>query len=101
MDLVDIGLWVSYLLIILCTLAAVVIPLIKSLDDPSTLIKGGIGLGALVVIFLICFAISDGNDPDVSSTTSKMVGAGLKTMYTFVFLALGGIVYTEFAKRFG
>ena len=96
--MIDLGLIAGYVLVGLCALAAVVMPLIQSLSDPKSLVKSGIGVGALLVIFLITYAMADGNSEGTTSGTSKMVGAGLLTMYVFVFLALAGIVYTEISK---
>ncbi len=96
--MIDLGLIAGYVLVGLCALAAVVMPLIQSLSDPKSLVKSGIGVGALVVIFLITYAMADGNSEGTTEGTSKMVGAGLLTMYVFVFLALAGIVYTEISK---
>lgn len=99
MDFVDIGLYVSYLLVGLCALAAIAIPLVQSFDDPKKLIKSGIGVAALAVVFLISFGVSSGvAEGDVTATTSRMVGAGIMTTYIFFFGAIIGIVYTEISK---
>jgi len=96
--MIDLGLISGYVLVGLCTLAAVVMPLVQSLSDPKSLVKSGIGVGVLLVVFLITYAMADGNAEGTTATTSKMVGAGLVTMYVFVFLAIAGIVYTEISK---
>lgn len=99
MDFVDIGLFASYLLILLCTLAAIGIPLIQSLDDPKSLIKSGLGVLILVVVFFVSYAFSEGTaQGDVTAATSKMVGAALVTTYVFFFGAIIGIAYTEVSK---
>lgn len=98
MDIIDVGLIVSYILVVLCTLAAVIIPLIQSFGDPKSLLKSGIGVAAIVVVFLISYVIADPNTPGTSETTSKMVGAGIISMYVFFMVALVGIVYTEISK---
>lgn len=98
MDIIDVGLFASYILIVLCALAAVIIPLIQSMDNPQSLVKAGIGLGVVIVVFLIGYILADPDSPGVTATTSKMVGAGIISMYIFFFLALAGIVYTEISK---
>ena len=100
MSLVDIGLFASYVLIGLCALAAILLPLIQSFGDPKSLIKSGIGVGALVVVFFIAYAMADGSSMGTTTGTSKMVGAGLITMYLATAGAIIGIVYTEVSKLF-
>lgn len=99
MDIIDVGLYASYILIVLSALAAVIIPLAQSMGDPQSLVKSGIGLGALLVVFLIGYLLAGSEaTPGVTESTSKLVGGAIISMYIFFFLALGGIVYTEVSK---
>jgi hypothetical protein len=98
MDFIDIGLYAGYALVGLCALAAILIPLVQSFDDPKKLVKSGIGVAALVVVFLISYAMADDSAEGATATASKMVGAGLFTTYVFFFGAIIGILYTEVSK---
>lgn len=100
MDIIDVGLYVSYLLIVLCAISAIVIPLVQSFSDPQSLLKSGIGLGVILVVFLISYALADsyGSSLKVSENVAKLSGAGIIAMYIFFFIALIGIVYTEISK---
>jgi uncharacterized membrane protein YvlD (DUF360 family) len=98
MNIIDIGLIGSYILIVLCALAAIIIPLIQSFSDPKSLIKSGLATVVMVVVFFICYALADGNAEGTDETTSKYVGAGILTTYVFFFVAIGGIVYSEISK---
>ena len=100
MDIIDVVLYASYLLIVLCAIAAIVIPLAQSFGDPQSLVKSGIGLGVILVVFLVSYGIADSSTSsiDVTEGTAKLSGAGLIAMYIFFFIALIGIVYTEIAK---
>ena len=100
MDFIDIGLFGSYALIGLCALAAVLIPLYQSFGDPKTLLKSGIGIGVMLIVFLFGYFLADGSSAGVDESTSKVVGAGIITTYTFFFLAIAGIIYTELSKIF-
>jgi hypothetical protein len=104
MDSIDIALYASYILVLVAAVAAVVLPLIQSLGDPSSLIKSGIGLAALLVVFVIGYAIS-GNEVlpsytefNVDAGLSKFIGGLLTMMYILIFAAIAGIVYTEVSK---
>jgi hypothetical protein len=99
MDFVDIGLFASYLLVVLCALAAILIPLIQSLDDPKSLVKSGLGVLILVVVFIASYVFSEGTaQGEVTASTARLVGAGLVTTYVFFFAAVVGIIYTEVSK---
>lgn len=104
MDSIDIALYASYILVLVAAVAAVVLPLIQSLDDPSSLVKSGIGLAALVVVFVIGYAISGSEvlpsyaEFNVDAGLSKFIGGLLTMMYILIFVAIGGIIYTEVAK---
>ena len=99
---VNIGLFLSYILIAVCILAAVVMPLAKAVGDPQSLKKMGIGIGALVLVFILSYALSSGQEMgDKSATTVKLVGASLTTFYILAIGAILGIVITEIKKAFG
>jgi hypothetical protein len=101
MDIIDIGIYAGYVLIALCAVAAIGMPLIQSFSDPKSLIKSGIAVVLLVVVFFIGYAIADGNVEGVPSATAKYVGAGIYTTYVAFFGAIIGIIYTEISKLIG
>lgn len=98
--MVDIGLFIGYILIVLCALAAIIMPLVQSFGDPKSLVKSGIGLGVVAVVFLVGFALSDGSAEGATESTSKLVGAGIISMYIFILIAVAGILFTEISKIF-
>ena len=100
--MVDVGLFLSYILIGVCLLTAVGMPLVKAFGDPDSLKKMGIGIGALVLVFVVSyFTASGGDSGEASENTAKLVGAGLTTFYILAIAAIGGIVYTEIKKAAG
>ncbi|UXP30857.1 hypothetical protein N6H18_10885 [Reichenbachiella agarivorans] len=104
MDTIDVALYISYTLTILAALAAIIFPLINSISDPKSMVKAGAGLAALVIVFLISWAISGSEvlpayaEFEVGASLSKFIGGLLTMMYILTGLALGGIVYTEVSK---
>ncbi len=98
MDIIDVGLYASYALIALCAIAAIVIPILQSLGDPQTLVKSGIGIGVIVVLFVISYALANPVANGATESVSKLVGAGIICTYIFFFIALVGILYTEISK---
>ena len=96
--------YLGYGLLIVCIAAAVILPLINALDDPQSLMKSGMGLGALVLIFLLSWAIAGSELLPVYTAfgidegLSKFVGGVLTTMYTLALVAIVGIIFTEVSK---
>ena len=111
MDFADLlseyGLYLSYILLAVAALAAIVLPLINALNDPQSLIKVGIGIAALIIVFLIGYALSGSEVPDsyaaynvTTENASKLIGGALTTMYLLVAIALVGIIVSEASKAF-
>lgn len=106
MDYIDIFLFISEALIIIGAILAVVMPLIKSLGNPSSLVKTGIGVAALAVVFFIAYTMADSEvlpkyaaDPfNLTPGLSKFVGGALLTTYALFIIAIVGIVVTELNK---
>lgn len=97
--MVDVGLFLGYILIGVCILTAVGMPLVKAFGDPQSLKKMGMGVGFLVVVFLVSYFTSTGEaQGEVTANTAKLVGAGLTTFYILAIAAIGGIIYTEIKK---
>ncbi len=99
--MVNAGLIISYILIGLCALAAIILPLIQATGNPGSLKKMGISFGGMLVVFAICYFLA-GSDTlgtsDVTEGASKTVGAGLIMFYVLLIGAICTIVYTEFHK---
>jgi len=58
MDTYDIMLYATYLLAVVGTTLSIVMPLLKSLDDPKGLMKSGLGVLGLAILFVICYSLS-------------------------------------------
>jgi len=105
MDSIDIFLYIAYALTILAAIAAIAFPIVNSMSEPKSLIKSGIGIGGLLVIFLISWVISgneftayQASEFGISASLSKFVGGMIIMMYLLIAVALGGILYTSFSK---
>ncbi len=106
MDTTDIMLYVSYALVVLGAVVSIVLPLIKSLEDPKSLVKTGLGVVAILVLFFICYSISsnevlpkfEGEPFNLTPAMSQLVGGLMITTYVLTIVALVGIVVTELNK---
>lgn len=104
--MINIILFIAYILVIICTAGALILPIIKLLDQPMKLLRMGMGIGAILALLFICWTIS-GNEVtlvyakfDIAEKGSKLIGGMLIMMYALVIFAIIGIVYSELSKLF-
>ena len=106
MDILDIGLYASYIMIVVALLAAIILPLISAAGNPKSLAKSGLGVGIILVLFFISYAISDNEvNPvyerfGIGEFGSKLIGGSLITIYLLMLLLIISVVYSEIAKFF-
>lgn len=106
MDTTDIFLYAGYLLIIIGAVFAILMPLIKSFDNPKSLLKTVIGVVVIGALFGIAYSTASSDiaakyaaDPfNITPEGAKMVGGVLITVYALAILAIFGIVVTEITK---
>jgi len=106
MDSIDIGMYLAYVLFIVALGAAVVLPAINAVKSPAGLVKSLMGVGGLVLLFVIAYAISGSEVSTkavamgVDESGSKMIGAGLIVFYFVLVISLVGVVFSEINKVF-
>ncbi len=106
MDTTDIFLYAGYLLIIIGAFLAIVLPLIKSFDNPRSLLKTAVGVVVLGALFGVAYSMADAEvaarytaEPfSITPTVAKLVGGVLMTVYALFVLAIVSIVVTEVTK---
>ena len=104
MDSFDIILYLGYALVIFAFVAAVLLPLISAIGNPRSLLKSGIGVLFIVVLYFIAYAFSGSEVTqeyakfNVGPEWSKTVGGTLIMAYFLLGFAIIGIVFTEFNK---
>ena len=113
-QLINIGLYGGFALIVIAAVAAIGMNLISALSNPKSLIKSGIGVGALLIIFFISYSIAPSTfdgisreafilaeiDVDAASTgeTYKFVGGAMTTTLVLFVIAVVGLMYSSIAK---
>lgn len=111
---VDIGLYASYILLGLAAVAAIVMNLVNSLGNPKSLLKSGIGVVLLAVIFFVGYSMAPAEfgastarameasniDPtsDSAVTTYKLVGGAMTTTLVLILIAVVGLIYSSVAR---
>jgi hypothetical protein len=104
--IINVGIPATYVLLGLTLLAVIVLPLIKSFDDPATMLKSGIGFGAIALLFLIGYSLS-GNEVTpkfanfhITETLSQIIGGSLIMMYILGGITLVALIYAEVSRLF-
>ncbi len=104
MELEDAGLYIAYVLFFVALGSAIVLPLINAIKNPAGLLKSLLGVGALVVLFVVSYALS-GDEVSAKAASlgvdaggSKLIGAGLILFYVVFVISALGVVYSEINK---
>jgi hypothetical protein len=102
--MLDIGLYTFYALLFIAVAAAMLFPLINSIKEPAALIKTGIGVAAILVLFGISYALSDSTlsrnaiSFGLTESAVRLIGAGLIMFYIVLILAILALIYSEISK---
>ena len=102
---ISIGLYISYLLLFLAAITAVVFPLLDSIKNPKEIAKSGVSVIGLLVLFVISYLLSGSEITAkymiggvTTEFNSKMIGAGLIMFYFVLFLSIVAMIYSEVSK---
>jgi hypothetical protein len=100
-SIIDTYATVAYVAMLLTTLLAVIFPLIHMIQNPKSAVKMLIAIGGLVIVGIICYAISVNTFDEIrlielktTAETSKTVGAALYFTYIVGSLAILSIIYS-------
>lgn len=102
--MLDLGFYVFYALLAMAVVLVIVFPIIYMLREPATLLRSGIVLGIIIVLFVISYALSDSSvglkaaAAGITPTASKLIGAGLVMFYITLVLSALALVYSEVSK---
>jgi len=102
--MIDLGLYITYVFFFLAIGAAIVFPMLHALKHPKELGKSAVGVGSLVVLFIIAYSISGSEvtakaaSLGVGEGSSKLIGAGLTMFYIVFVIGMLGMVYSEISK---
>jgi hypothetical protein len=104
MDSIDIGLYISFILLAVAAASSVVMPLLHAIKHPAGMVKSLFGIGGLVVLFIVSYSLS-GSELSakavalgVDESGSKMIGAGLILFYLVFVISVIGVIYSEVNK---
>ena len=101
--MLDVGLFIFYGLFAIAILAAILFPIINSIKTPGALLRSLVGVGALLVVFGIAYALSDSEVSQgsvVSPGQSRLISAGLIVFYITLILSAVAVLYSEITKAF-
>jgi len=104
--MLDLGFYVFYALLFIAVAAMVIFPIIHMLREPSTLLRSAIGIGVVVVLFVVSYALADSEVTikaaavGINEGSSKLIGAGLIMFYITLVLSGVALIYSEVSKAF-
>lgn len=97
------GIIICYILLAVAVLAAVVFPIIQLAKNPKGAKGALIGIGALVVVLGVSYALSSDVNPskiEITAEGAKQVDTGLFAFYILAAVAIVSLVYAEVSKLF-
>lgn len=104
MDLYDFFLYLGYLMVIVAAISAVLFSLLNLVTNPKSMVRAGMSVAAIVVLFIIAYSIS-GNEVtteyakfNIDPDTSKIVGGSLIMAYLLLGVTVLSLFYTEVVK---
>lgn len=104
--LVSIGLIISYILLVISIILGILMPVLNFISNPGSLSKGLYGILFLAVVFGLAFVFSHGDQSPLYARegygplASKIIGAGLISIYILIITSLLALVGSEILKLF-
>jgi len=104
--MLDLGLYLLYALLVGALASAVIFAIVNAMKEPKVLIKSAIGIGIVLVVFGICYAVADSEVTlkaaalGITESRSKLIGAGLNVFFVALIGAFVALVYSEISKAF-
>jgi hypothetical protein len=95
--MINLGLWLTYLLLGVAIVLVIAFPLIHIIRHPQQARDTFIGLGILVGVFILSLLLSGGEANEkynITAAQSKMIGAGLTMIYLLAAGAILAVFYT-------
>ncbi len=101
------GLWLAFILFLIAVATGVFLPVYHIIKSPKSLVKTGMGVGFMLVVFGIAYWLAGAEiTPKYEALgvktefSSKMIGAGLTMFYLIFLIAILGMIYSEISKAF-
>jgi hypothetical protein len=97
------GILITYVLLAVAVVAAIGFPLLQLIKNPKGAKGALMGLGLLVVVLGISYALSSDYNPsdiEISPEGAKQVDTGLFAFYILSVVAVGATIYAEVSKMF-
>jgi hypothetical protein len=103
--MLDVGLYITYGLLAIAVITAIVFPIVNAIKTPALLLRSLVGIGALLVLFGIAYALSSSELSQrsaamVTSGTARLISAGLILFYITLVGAVLAVIYSEVTKAF-
>ncbi|MDL2251862.1 hypothetical protein LJC12_03335 [Odoribacter sp. OttesenSCG-928-J03] len=97
----------AYVLVVIAIISAIIFPIIRLFTRPKEAMKSFLGLGAIVVLILIAYAMADGtplnivgyNGTDNEPSTLIFTDTLIYTMYLLFGAVVAAIIGTEIYKK--
>lgn len=106
MELVDIGIYLTYFMVVVAIVGVMVFSLLNMIKQPKNNKKTLIYIGGLAIVLLLGFIFASSEilpeykKYEITSSLAKNVGAGLNAFYFLSVCAVLAVLYTEFSKIF-
>lgn len=103
-NLIDIGLYVSYVLLFVTLLGVIIFPLIHTVSNFKKAKAGLLGFVILVLLMFLAYSISPADQGlfysnfNIGPKMSKLIGGGLFATYFVFVAAIVSILYAEAVK---
>lgn len=100
-SVINLGMYVTYGLLIIAALTAVIFPIIQMFWNFRKSIPALIGVAALVIIVLISYSVSTNEVyENAGPNVSQWVGGGITATMVLIGLAVVSAIFTEVYKLF-
>lgn len=106
MDIFDFSLYLGYGLAIFAFIIAVLLAIINSLGDKQSIVKSGLSIAAMAVVFFAGYLMADNEVTtmyakfNIGPDMSKLIGGSLIMSYLLSGIIFFALIYTEIAKAF-
>ena len=106
MDTIDIILNITYVLLGVGVVAAIVLPLVNAISNPKSLLGSVVGVVFLVVVFLVSYGVAGDEVTKacvqfgVDASQSKLIGGVLNMTYGLLGISILAMFGTMVSKAF-